>query len=288
MRLNKKEIYFLILSNALLNIHDFFRDRGLMFVDTSVVQKKYTDHLTHTIYFGKNNSLFLTPSNSLKLSALSCIYGNVYTITHAFRDDLNDSKHLSEFHLLEAEWKCNQLMDIYELLYSLVNFLIDKFNDYIEKLNFRDIKKKQSFTSKFINFDYEVLKKMFVTNGNCVDEITDFLASKTVKPSFLGNLPQSNSWRAKPGLSANLIFPHIGEVAEISIKETSYDFYMTKFTYLNFADEMKWFLDCIKENNEERGGFGFGIDRFVMWLLDIDEIDQLSFFAKEGEFYECL
>ena len=286
-KLNKKDCYFVILSNVILYIHEFFKNENFVFVDTNIVQKKYVDNLKNTIYFGKNNSLFLTPSNSLKLSALSSTFGNIYTVTHAFRNDLNDETHLSEFHLLEVEWNCGTLIEVENLLFHFINFLIQKFNNYLESNQITIINKKEIFKNFFPVYDFLKVDKLLGDSRGNVDEVSNILCKKTKIPIFLANLPTSFSWRAKKGFSGNLIFPRIGEIVEYSVREMSYEFYLKKFTFLKFADKMGWFLDAAKNNIEPKAGFGFGIDRFVMWLLDITDINDI-FLNKESNFYECL
>ena len=273
-------------------IHQFFREKNFIFFDLPYLQYRYA-YLTKAINIGKDHLLFLSPSNSMLVSALSSEYGAVYSLGHAFRDDKDDKNHLTEFHLVEAEWATNGVEHLFDFVFELVQYVIRSMNQFLmDNKMFGNYPIKKTFKNKFKCLSFKTLTDS-ISGITDIEKAMDFLMKRIEVPVFLSYLPIEYTWRALPfdskyGYIFNLIFPKIGEVAELSIKHSDFEFYSEKFKYLGFDSKMNWFLCRLKKNSKPHSSFGLGIDRLLAWYLNIENIRNIQPFPEISHLKEFL
>ena len=121
---------------------------------------------------------------------------------------------------------------------------------------------------------------IFDDYGFCDFNISNHIS----EPTIITYYPSKGSWRAKRkdanhSYIYNLVLPDgYGELVEFSIRETNADYYKRKFSYLGYSEIYSWYLEAISHNQEQRVGFGLGVERLCSWLMELTNIqDQMCF-----------
>ena len=248
---------------------------------------------------------YLTVSSQLQLEALACALGNVYTTNKSFRSEHSlTSKHVSEFTHLEIEQCFTSFDDLMNIAEDYVKFVIN----YIKIHNNKDLNVLNAYTSKgLIERLYKLSKQEFkrITYTDAIQCIQEDLSNKIVKlnerpkygddlgsehenyltskfdcPIFITHWPLSiKSFYMKQcddGTceSFDLLMPYgIGELIGASQREESYDKVIKQMDKLNIPKEpLNFYLDLRKYGTCQHGGFGLGMDRFLMLLTGIKSI----------------
>lgn len=184
VRTNKYGAVFRIRSEAGFAIHDFFRKRRFLWVQTPVLTGSDCEGAGEmfrvtTLAPGKtgddffNRTCSLTVSGQLEAEALATALGRVYSFGPTFRaENSNTPRHAAEFWMVEPEMSFADLHDLMDLAEDLVKYVvshvlehceadIDLFNKFVDK----GLKERlQSILNgKFIRISYseaiDLLKK---------------------------------------------------------------------------------------------------------------------------------
>lgn len=291
---NKKFFYAPIINGLLENkIIEFLTKNGfynftLPELNPSLFNKE------HLIVFEiEDKKIELNSSNAMKISALSAIYGKVFSISRTFRKENEvDNSHLSEFKMLELEFKSSNENEIFEFIENLLKYIIDWFNNFITSNKLIDIfnLKKIDFPIERKNYEKIVLEHLLNGEKIYFDDFnfSDIEISKNISnPLYVMYYPPEGSWRAKKKDSIhaylyNLILPdNYGELIEFSIRETNFQFYYDKFKKLDYLGKYDWYLSAIKYNQDQRAGLGLGIERLGCWLMDLKDIGNQLVFPRK-------
>lgn len=242
---------------------------------------------------------YLTVSSQLQLEALACSMGNVYTMNKSFRaEHSNTNKHVSEFTHLEIEMiDCtnNDLMDISE---KYIKFIIQK----VFEKNIKDIQKLNQFSCKgllskyddFLNMNFHrvtyddaiellLTKKMNINYGDDLSSDAEHIITQHYEgPVFVYNWPlELKSFYMKQSTendilcyNFDLLMPYgIGELIGGSMREDNYDKLLNIMNLKQVSiKSLKWYLDLRQFGTVIHGGFGLGLDRFLMLLTGIKNI----------------
>lgn len=254
-------------------------------------------------HFGKR--AFLTVSSQLQLEALACALGNVYTTNKSFRSEHSlTSKHVSEFTHLEIE-QCftdfKELMDIGEeyikfvINHVLQNGIKDLNNlckagtpDLIDRLNminqssFHRMTYHQAIQEIQDDLKNKVVKmKVRPKVGDDLGtEHENYLTQKYGKPVFVTHWPlEIKSFYMKQcddGTceSFDLLMPYgVGELIGASQREDDYQ-KLVDIMEKKGIDRapLEFYLDLRKYGTCQHGGFGLGMDRFLMLLTGMNSI----------------
>jgi len=144
-------------------IHDFFQERGFLYVQTPVITpmdcegagelfrvttldpahpprdaRGRVDHAED--FFGRQT--YLTVSGQLEAEALACALGNVYTFGPTFRaENSNTSRHLSEFWMVEPEMAFCDLEQDMDVAEAFLKALLDQVLTHCrEDMEFFDLR----------------------------------------------------------------------------------------------------------------------------------------------------
>ena len=252
-----------------------------------------------------NRRAYLTVSSQLQLEALACSMGNVYTTNKSFRSEHSlTSKHVSEFTHLEIEQCFTSFEDLMDIGEDYVKYVID----YVLTNNMKEIKALNSYQSKglldrlvairdcdFHRMTYheaieliqndlkQKLVKMKVRpkiGDDLGTEHENYLTDKFQKPVFVTHWPlEIKSFYMKQcddGTceSFDLIVPYgVGELIGASQREDNYE-KLVEIMEKKGIDlkPLEFYLDLRKYGTCQHGGFGLGMDRFLMLLTGMTSI----------------
>ncbi len=142
---------FRVRSRLAYAIHDFFRDRGFVYVHTPIITAgdcEGAGELFRVTSFDLDNvplrdgkvdhsgdffarPTYLTVSGQLEAEIFACALSNVYTFGPTFRaDNSNTSRHASEFWMIEPEMAFCDLQGNMDLAEQLVKYLVDDIREH--------------------------------------------------------------------------------------------------------------------------------------------------------------
>ncbi|XP_066141479.1 asparaginyl-tRNA synthetase isoform X1 [Euwallacea fornicatus] len=234
-----------------------------------------------------NKKAYLTVSGQLHLEASAQALQKVYCFGPTFRAENSKSRlHLSEFYMLELEKaflsKLEELLDIVEdLVKNVSEEVIAKNRDDLEVCR-RDNANYQWLNKNFIRISYnEALDVLSNKLNKSIDKgivkdheiaLSHFFENTPVfilewpkeeKPFYMKEIDNNKV------AAFDLLAPQVGEIAGGSLRENN----LEKLT-LKIPDngQLDWYLDLRKFGNTPTGGFGLGFERFIQFLLGIDNI----------------
>lgn len=304
---------FKIRSSISKFIHDFFHFNNFFFVSSPLITNidaegagEVFDIFPSTAIFDKNyEKKKLTVSGQLHLEFLVQGLGRVYNFSPCFRAEKSHTiRHLSEFWMIEAEFICSKLSEliyfsenfvkfvirsILESNYCYLKFIRDKhsndqknFLDYLENISkktfeYKRIKYRDAL--KLLNNEFNLCLK-FGDNFSYEEEkkICDYFKS----PVFVTHFPAKSrafymmrSDNNEEVECFDLLFPNVGEVIGGSIREDNYD----KMKKMKENDKsIKSYVDLRALGYGTTGGFGLGLERLVMFICGINNIqDSIPF-----------
>lgn len=283
--INDKRIFYAILINGMIFEKTclFFSNKGFCNFSLPSLSKCLfkKDNIISLNLDGDEVSL--SSSHAMEISALSSIYGKVYSVNNCYRcKEKKDKNHLIEFKLLEVEFEIKSEREIFDLLIEYLKFMVDCYNSFLLEHNLLSFfePKNINFVDKINYVDISSLFKEYNDYDFVDNELTSLLSDLT----FVLYYPCTGSWRAlkkdsNTSYLYNLILPDgFGELAEFSIRETDYRFYQKKFDFLGYEKYYAWYIEALKQNAGKRAGFGIGLERLGAWLMNLKSIDtQLSF-----------
>ncbi|UJR33725.1 hypothetical protein I4U23_021152 [Adineta vaga] len=255
-----------------------------------------------------DTQVYLTVSGQLHLETAANGFGRVYTLNPTFRADKNFSRfHLAEFWMLEVEiaglTQLDKLLDIYvHLLRTIARQISNKCSEEYKYLLNHQIQPK--YLEQFLNQNdfprityqqaVEYLRKsadfhQFPDNGDFTRAHENYLC-KTIMNNqafFIINYPK----QLKPfymllnddqSTVANFdfIFPSIGELSGGSLREHRYEQFKLRLDELDITHDLQWYLDLRRFGGMPTGGFGLGIERFLMALTGIDNVRDVILFPR--------
>ncbi|KAF5294520.1 hypothetical protein FQA39_LY13374 [Lamprigera yunnana] len=299
---------------AIFAIHDYFRHNGFNNVHTPILTSNDCEGAGETfsvlpnnektlksmireeidrekVYF--NSKTFLTVSGQLHLEAAAHSLNKVYTFGPTFRAENSKSRlHLSEFYMIEAE--CAFLNDLQQLIDIVENLLKEVTRKVLDKQgNDMDKCKEGSFNFSWLNKTFSIMTyeeacttlthaKLTSPTG-LTKENEKFLVKycgntpvfvinwpKNLKPFYAKELKDSKV------AALDLLVPNVGELIGGSLREDNYDVLKEKLP----SDELNWYLDLRTLGGVSTGGFGLGFERYLQFLLGIQNIKDVIPFPR--------
>ncbi|MES1902226.1 MAG: asparagine--tRNA ligase [Paramarteilia canceri] len=247
--------------------------------------------------------LFLTQSNQLYLETLLPALGNVFCIEKCFRNEIKNSfRHLEEFDTCEAEMS----IDKFDNLINSFITIISKSLQSMAKILPHNISKKIRDKIKERNNELSLLKIMHFYDGlkllekeNIINSNKEIYFNKFTakmelqlleivkKPILLSYYPNSDRpFYAKKHdeqvcQAFDLLLPGIGEVASGSMRENNIFHLKSKLEKNNMlAKSLKWYTTMQQNDMMSHGGFGIGIERLLMFIIDCKSIKSLSEYKR--------
>lgn len=206
-------------------------------------------------YYGQE--AFLSQTAQPYLEEYIQHFDKVYCFTPCFRKETDkDDRHLSEFWHLEVEWRTQDLSEI-ELF----------IEDFFDRL-----------TTKIPQLHSVELPFERVEFGKQSEEIKH--------PRFVQHFPTESKWfNFKKGLSPNstesadLEVPYVGEVVGLGVRSSNaveiqarLNEQMKKINLSHKSSDFHKYIAMKQTAKYGSGGFGVGLERLMMFLLDIKRI----------------
>lgn len=259
-----------------------------------------------------DNIAYLSQSSQLYLEAMIYSLGPVWTISPSFRAERSRTvRHLAEFTHLEAEIPWIGLPDLLSIQENLIYYIITMIKTYNQKeLNFLSkdaLKRLEKISPPFERISYgkaiDILRsldcKIMDQDGkerniewgdDLSTESERELTKDRTNPIFITEYPlkikpfyvKQNPSDENTGLAVDLLAPYgFGEISGGGIREDNLSVLKNKIRQSNSKiDDYLWYLDLRKYGSIPHGGFGLGIERFLRWILNFDDIKDVTLFPR--------
>ncbi|NXN81112.1 SYNM protein, partial [Bombycilla garrulus] len=280
------------------------------------VEVKARESAENTHFF--NVPAFLTVSGQLHLEVMAGAFTHVFTFGPTFRAENSQSRrHLAEFYMVEAELSFTEsLQDIMQVMEDLVKTVtstvlskcprdVELFHKYVAPAQKSDITHKLFFSSCRISYSeaVEILKQAsqtftFKPEWGCdlQTEHEKYLVKHCGEvPVFVVNYPynlkpfymRDNEDGPQHTVAAvDLLVPGVGELCGGSLREERLPFLESRLQRLELTDAYQWYLDLRKFGSVPHGGFGMGFERYLQYILGVDNIKDVIPFPRFS--HSCL
>ena len=300
-RTNTFQAVFRVRSLAAYAIHQFFQDRGFVYVHTPLitgsdcegagemfrvttldmdnVPKNEDGTVDYTQdFFGKETSL--TVSGQLNGETYAQAFRNIYTFGPTFRaENSNTTRHAAEFWMIEPEIAFADLEDDMELAEAMLKYVINYvLENAPEEMNFFN-----SFVDKgLLDRLHNVVNSDFarVTYTEAVEILEKNNDKFDYKVSWGCDL-QTEHERYLTEEAVDCLVPGIGEIIGGSQREDDYDKLLGRMKELGLKEEdYGFYLDLRKYGSTRHAGFGLGFERCVMYLTGMSNIRDVIPFPR--------
>jgi asparaginyl-tRNA synthetase len=252
--------------------------------------------------------VFLTVSSQLHLEGLAMAMSKVYTTNKSFRSEHSlTNKHVSEFAHLEIEQCFTTFEDLIDIAENYIKYVMkyvqernkDDLNQLVQASKFSKDFVEQDFISRYniisqdrwvrVKYSEAIIileknKSLLINsppkygedmNSECEKFLTEYFKG----PVFLTHWPQEiKSFYMKQlddGTceSFDLLIPGIGELIGASQREEDYDKLIDQMKIKGIESEgLSFYTNLRKFGTAPHGGFGLGLDRFLMYLTGMKNI----------------
>lgn len=255
-------------------------------------------------YFGEQ--AFLTQSSQLYLETACPALGDVFCIAQSYRAERSHTlRHLSEYTHVEAEMpflSFDDLLDAMEdLIVDVTQRVFDKAGDMLLKIN--PNAQQLLFKKPFKRMTYEDCIKFCNENGilnpeteqpyQFGEDITDAperaMMAKIGEPVLMCRFPgfmkafymkKSEEDKSLTD-SVDLLLPGVGEVIGGSMRLDNYEELMEGYAREKIdSAPYYWYHDQRKYGTSKSGGYGLGMERYMMWLLGLRSVRQACLYPR--------
>ncbi|NXC01002.1 SYNM protein, partial [Orthonyx spaldingii] len=272
-----------------------------------------------------NVPAFLTVSGQLHLEVMAGAFTHVFTFGPTFRAENSQSRrHLAEFYMVEAELSFTEsLQDIMQVMEDLCKTVtstvlckcprdVELFHKYIAPaqkvmhVTGKNCSPVILFSSSCrISYSeaVEILKQApptftFKPEWGCdlQTEHEKYLVKHCGEvPVFVVNYPydlkpfymRDNEDGPQHTVAAvDLLVPGVGELCGGSLREERLSFLESRLQRLGLTDAYQWYLDLRKFGSVPHGGFGMGFERYLQYILGVDNIKDVIPFPRFS--HSCL
>ncbi|MHA1168320.1 MAG: asparagine--tRNA ligase [Candidatus Hodarchaeales archaeon] len=285
-------------------IREFYHNRGFVEVcPPTLVQTQVEGGSTLFPLKYFDQEAYLTQSSQLYLETAIFSLGNVYCVLPSFRAEKSRTRrHLTEYTHLEAEMAFYDFEDLLDHLEDMIVELTQKLEKNHAELIRQYNPSFKALEKPFSRLDYgqaiDKLRELGIKgeNGKFLefgDDITEkperTLVDEIGKPTFLIKFPVSmkpfymkrNAEDPTRTNSVDLLIPNVGEIVGGSQREDDYGLLMKHLAEEGLDPEpYYWYTDLRKYGSCVHSGYGFGLERFIMWILDLEHIREACLFPR--------
>jgi asparaginyl-tRNA synthetase len=255
-------------------------------------------------YFDQD--LYLTQSSQLYLEILMYSLENVYCIAPSFRAEKSRTiRHLTEYWHMEGEWPFADMTDLMTfeegLMEHICQTIAAKCQAEFKELG-ADIEKLKAVKAPFPRITYrEAIERLKLKNpaldwgADLGYEDEKVLADEFGKPFFVYDYPTEikafycKTYPEHPeiAMSVDMMVPRIGEISTGGAREDNKDTLIERMKAQDLKPEdYEWYLDLRRYGTVPHVGFGMGLERLLVWMLDLDNIiDAIPFPRTTRRFY---
>lgn len=300
LRLPRERAIFKVRATLVKAAREFFEKEGFLEVHTPKICGAGAEGGATVFsfdYFG--STAYLSQSPQLYKQMLIAGLPRVYEITPYFRAEKFDTpRHLNESWGIDAEIGfINGMEDVMKVLENLVvfiiNYITDKCKEELSLLNVNPPKPKTPFK----RIEYSKALELLKSEGLEIKWGDDL---GTVEEAKLGEIMRREGhdfyfiikypWEAKPfyimregKLSYSFDLDCRGlELASGGQREHRYSELVKNLIDKGLnPDNFKFYLDAFKHGMPPHGGFGLGVERLLMKILEINNIREVILFPRD-------
>jgi asparaginyl-tRNA synthetase len=253
-----------------------------------------------------DQSMYLTQSAQLYLEILIYSLEKVYCIAPSFRAEKSRTiRHLSEYWHIEAEQAFADMSDLMRLEEELLTYVCKRAAESCKREFAElgaDIKKLLQVKPPFPRITYtEAIDRLnakgFKTKwgADLGYEEEKALAEELGQPFFVYDYPKQikafycKTYRDKPeiAMSTDMMVPRIGELSTGGAREDDKDQLIQRIREQGLKEEdYDWYVDLRRYGTVPHMGFGMGLERLLVWMLDLENIiDSIPFPRTTRRFY---
>ncbi|HIQ49797.1 MAG TPA: aspartate--tRNA(Asn) ligase [Nanoarchaeota archaeon] len=307
--LRKKEVLaiFKIRSQVANAIREFFHENGFIEIHTPKIVASATEsgaNVFPILYFEKEAFLAQSP----QFYKQACVVGGfekVFEIAPAFRAEKHHTiRHLTEYTSVDAEIgfiKSHE--DVMKVVENLIKYIFEKVLERCKKeLNMLNVElsvPKLPIKRITMREAYKLLEKegYSVEYGDELNTEAEKLFGKIVKEKFgtdfvfLTEFP----WKVRPFYtyrkenepewtkSFDLIYKGI-EIVTGGQREHRYEILLSQCKEKGVTPEkIEFYLKMFKYGAPPHGGFGLGLDRLIMLMLNLSNVREATLFPRDPE-----
>jgi asparaginyl-tRNA synthetase len=253
-----------------------------------------------------DQELYLTQSSQLYLEILIYSLENVYCIAPSFRAEKSRTiRHLTEYWHIESEWPFADMNDLIHFEEGLMTHVCQTISEQCQK-EFKelgaDIEKLKDVQTPFPRIPYKNAiarlkqKNSLLAWGSDLGyEDEKVLAEDFGKPFFVYDYPaeikafycKTYSDHPDVAMSVDMLVPKIGEISTGGAREENKDTLIDRMKNQGLKPkDYEWYLDLRRYGTIPHVGFGMGLERLLVWMLDLDNIiDAIPFPRTIRRFY---
>ncbi|MET1102219.1 MAG: asparagine--tRNA ligase [Pyrodictiaceae archaeon] len=301
IRSRRLTLVWRIRHTALKAFREYFEKRGFWEVSPPILTQAAVEGgatLFKVDFFG--DVAYLSQSAQLYLEALIYSLEKVWTLAPSFRAERSRTRrHLYEYWHLEEEEAWAHMEDVMRTAEELVAYatkrILDERIEELEQLKRRIETLEASTKTPYPRVTYEEAIERLQRKGFNIKYGDDLgadeeraLTEDYDTPFFLTHFPlkikafymKEDPERPGIALAFDLLAPEgVGEIIGGSEREDDYEKLLQRIREhgLN-PEDYKWYLDLRRYGSVPHGGFGLGVDRYIMWVAGLDHIrDALPF-----------
>ena len=253
-----------------------------------------------------DQELYLTQSSQLYLEILMYSLENVYCIAPSFRAEKSRTiRHLTEYWHIEGEWAfadMDALMKFEEgLMAHVCKAISEKCQKEFKELG-ANIEKLKAVQAPFPRITYKEAIERLKPKNPALDWGSDLgyedekvLAEDFGKPFFVYDYPTAikafycKTYKDHPdvAMSVDMMVPRIGEISTGGAREDNKDILIQRMKEQGLKPEdYEWYIDLRRYGTVPHVGFGMGLERLLVWMLDLENIiDAIPFPRTTRRFY---
>ena len=287
-RTNTFQAVFRVRSLAAYAIHQFFQERGFVYVHTPLITgsdcegagemfQVTTLDLNNVPRTGDgkvdytkdffNKPTNLTVSGQLNGETYAMAFRNIYTFGPTFRaENSNTTRHAAEFWMIEPEIAFADLSDDMRLAEDMIKYIIS----YV----LENAPEEMSFFNQFV--DKGLLERLHHVMTSDFGHVTYTEAIALLEPHNDQLNPDGKTVAAM-----DCLVPGIGEIIGGSQREDDLETLRNRMHELGLKEEdYGFYLDLRKYGSARHAGFGLGFERCVMYLTGMGNIRDVIPFPR--------
>ena len=253
-----------------------------------------------------DQQLYLTQSSQLYLEILMYSLEKVYCIAPSFRAEKSRTiRHLTEYWHMEGEWSFADMADLMAFEEDLMAYIChsvgEKCGKEFAELG-ADINKLKTVKTPFPRITYKEAIERLKPKNPALDWGSDLgyedekvLAEDFGQPFFVYDYPTEiksfycKTYKDNPkvAMSVDMMVPRIGEISTGGAREDNKDVLIQRMKAQGLnPEDYEWYLDLRRYGTVPHVGFGMGVERLIVWMLDLDNIiDAIPFPRTTRRFY---
>ena len=280
---------------------NFFYERDFIEIHTPKIVAQGAEggsELFPILYYNKEGYLTQSPQ-FYKQMMQAAGFEKVFEIGPTYRAEKSHTiRHLSEFWGIDSEISfIESYEDIMNLLENMVCYILDKIkencSEIIDYFNIKFPKYKKPFPRITLRDSFKLINR----NGSDLSNEEEKLIGEKVNDKFNSDFvfitqypfesrpfyTMKNAKNKELTDSFDLLFKGM-EIATGGQREHRLEILKEQAREKNISlDSIKFYLESFKYGMPPHGGFGFGLERFVMQILNLENIREAVLFPRDVE-----